>query len=194
MRSPIPLPNMSKEQREAAWARWSLSHLQRKWFAEENPYLATLDPRPDHAMTVLLLRTYEAFRSGKPLHKTAAWSDISMGDIKTGRKYIARAEQLGLIKIERSSEDRRKELIQPTPILVRAVERELLLFARDVLERARWLNVVGIGPNEFVREILEDERDRTREARAKIDLSTGEVLEVIQTPAKRSRKKVRQRA
>jgi hypothetical protein len=194
MRSPIPRPNMSKEQRNAAWARKSLSDLQRKWFAEENPYLATLDPRPDHAMTVLLLRTYEAFRSGKPLHKSAAWSHTSMGDIKTGRKYIAQAERLGLIKIERSNEDRRKELIQPTPILIKAVERELLIFAAHVLGSAAWLNVVGLTPMDLTRAILEDERDRTREARAKVDLSTGEVLEVIQTPAKRSRKKVRQRA
>ena len=70
-------------------------------------------PTPDRPMSLLLVSVYSFFKSGVPLHKKAAWREMGVEDIKTGRKYIVRAEELGLIESKRSTEDRRMELLFP---------------------------------------------------------------------------------
>jgi hypothetical protein len=99
----------------------------------ERTWLApTVSPPPDHFMTRLLLSVYAAFIGAKPLYKKTAWMQTGLEDIKTGHKYIARAEQMGLIELARSTEDRRRELIYPTDKLQRLMEVELKRFASDI--------------------------------------------------------------
>lgn len=83
-------------------------------------------------MAMLLMKIYLAEKDGKPLHKKAAWREMGVEDIKTGRKYIARAEEKGLLKVVRSKEDRRMELLLPTEKLQRQMDWEIGEFARMV--------------------------------------------------------------
>jgi hypothetical protein len=92
--------------------------LQRRWFA------GMIVPEVDHHMAILLLAVYALLKKRDPLHKKTAWALIGVKDVKTGRKYIAQAEKLDLIRIERSPIDRRKELLYPTSRLEKIIAAE----------------------------------------------------------------------
>ena len=101
--------------------------MNREWF----PMLTV--PAPDRFLSLLLLSTYAYFKAGSPLHKKAAWKQMGLETIKTGRKYIAEAERLGLIKIIPSKDDRRRELLYPTDALIDVAGKALADFAAEVL-------------------------------------------------------------
>jgi hypothetical protein len=100
-------------------------------------FKAQLDPAPDHFMSLLLYSVYIAFKNGNPLYIKRAWIEMGVTDIKTGRKYIERAKELGLIGIARSDQDKRRELLFPTDRLQEMMDIELRQFAIEV----QWLTI-----------------------------------------------------
>lgn len=96
----------------------ALALIERHWFA-------AILPKSDSQLARLVLRIYLAAAEGKPLHKKAAWNALGIQDVKTGRRYLAMAEDLGLIQFERSPDDQRRELLYPTQKLQQAIELEL---------------------------------------------------------------------
>jgi hypothetical protein len=100
--------------------------LRRRWFA------SLPDPPADRFLTLLLLDVYCSFIAGVPLNKKSAWTAMGVEDIKTGRKYITRAQELGLIAVHRSDKDKRKELLCPTDYLKLLIEVELNQFASEI--------------------------------------------------------------
>src|ERR1700684_3584375 len=102
----------------AALAFDTLVLMRRRWFAD------VLHPQVDHHMATLLIATYAYLKRREPLHKNIVWDVIGVRDTKTARKYIAQAEKLGLIKIEPSPTDRRKELLFPTARLEEIIAEE----------------------------------------------------------------------
>jgi hypothetical protein len=104
--------------------------LERQWFngrfsSEEDRYL----PR-------LLLTAYIGANIGALLNKKGAGNAMGAGDIKTARKYVARAIEEGLLRAERSPFDKRTELLKPTPLLEELLKAEL----RDIIESFDHLN------------------------------------------------------
>jgi hypothetical protein len=91
-----------------------------------------LRPAPDHFMSLLLYSVYAAFQNGMPLNIKRAWTEMGVADIKTGRKYIERAEELGLIGTARSAQDKRMELLFPTDRLKQMMDAELHQFAVEI--------------------------------------------------------------
>jgi hypothetical protein len=95
-------------------------------------WLATLEPPPDRVMGVLLMHVVISAEQGCPMNKKDAWKSLGIEDVRTGRKYITRAQQLGFLEVTRSDKDRRKELLLPSPLLRRAMEQELQLLTDDL--------------------------------------------------------------
>jgi hypothetical protein len=61
----------------------------------------------------------------RPLSKKEAWQFVGVRDVKTARTYVANAIELGLLKAVRSTEDRRVELLYPSPRLNKMMKDEL---------------------------------------------------------------------
>jgi hypothetical protein len=78
----------------------------------------------DHTMSLLLINVYSRSLAGDPLNKVSAWKPLNI-DIKTGRKHIARAVELGLIKVSRSNIDKRVQLLEPSDRLKKMIETDL---------------------------------------------------------------------
>jgi hypothetical protein len=103
----------------------TLALMKRHWFA------GLIEPPVDQHMAILLVAVYALLKRREPLHKKIAWTLIGVNDVKTGRKYIARAEKLGLIEVVRSPVDRRKELLYPTSRLEGIIVKEFQSAAPD---------------------------------------------------------------
>ncbi len=99
------------------------SLVKRQWFA------SFIDPAPEHGLRVLLLVVYAyCLVGGSSLSKRNTWQLMQGEDIKTARKHMMQAQQLGLIKISTSKKDKRVDLIEPTDLLNFIVEQELMSF------------------------------------------------------------------
>jgi len=84
-------------------------------------------------MPTLLLAVYLADKRGETLTKKRASEIMRVDPGKTGAKYIALAEQHGLIRIERKpAEDLRKDLLRPSARLKELIDCELVSVARIV--------------------------------------------------------------
>jgi hypothetical protein len=100
--------------------------LTREWFG------ASMKPAPDRVLSLLMIKVYMCAQHGVPLSKKDAWQSIGIEDVRTGRKYISRAEQLGLLKVTRSKKDRRRELLLPSESLRLVMEHELETLKSDL--------------------------------------------------------------
>lgn len=109
---------------------------------------------PDRFMNLLLMHVYLFSMLGQPLGKKDAWRRMALGDIKTGRKYIARAHRQGFIEVYKSPNDRRVELLYPSAELRRQAEARLRMFASQIRNLLYFLMdfpLTDDGPS-FVRE------------------------------------------
>jgi hypothetical protein len=102
--------------------------LGREWFPD------VFSPPLDHFMVRLLLSVYFYGITGNDLWKKEAWVKTGLADIKTARKYIARAKELGLITFQRAEHDRRIELLVPSKRLIDLVEIELVSILDEIRE------------------------------------------------------------
>ncbi len=91
-------------------AKHALSVMERHWFAPTSP-------KRDQTMTRLLMNVYLCAHEGQPIHIKTAGQRLGVEDIKTARKYIFKAIELGLIRKERDKPDRRRFLLLPTELL-----------------------------------------------------------------------------
>jgi hypothetical protein len=71
----------------------------------------------------------------KPLDKTDVHMGWGFGDVRTARKYIAAAQRRSLVKLVRQP-DRRREFLEPTDLLRRAIEKEIEKLAADLPDMA----------------------------------------------------------
>jgi hypothetical protein len=97
----------------------------------------------------------------QPLSKKKAWSLVGVSDVKTARKYVTRAIELGLVEVVRSEHDKRVENLLPTARL-----KEMLLaeFA-DIQFESNRIVELPLPPNieRSAAEIeFKDSRKRTR--------------------------------
>lgn len=104
----------------------ALQVMKRRWFVQ------SIKPAPDRFMSLLLLSVYAHAMFKMPLGKKSAGLEIEAQDVKTGRKYINQAMQMGLIEVKKSPNDKRLDLLHPTDILTQIVEYELKEFADDL--------------------------------------------------------------
>jgi hypothetical protein len=91
--------------------------LNRQWFRD-------LDPPPDIFLARLLMNVYGRSLERRPLQKKEAQDQIGVRDLKTQRRYIALAQQRGLIYTKRATEDKRKQLLFPTDDLIYEAYKE----------------------------------------------------------------------
>jgi len=86
-------------------------------------------------LTGLLIGVYAAEKEGRKVSKREACIELMGTDVmRTGPKYIKRAEQLGLIRIYgKPTEDKRKDFLCPTPELRRLLDGELELMRGAIL-------------------------------------------------------------
>jgi hypothetical protein len=113
-----------------------LLELRLPWFTDSNV------PVHDVHMLRLLLSIYVKDKQRAHLSKKEAWQAMGVADIKTARKYIAKAEQAGLIETFRSGIDKRRELLRPLPELERLIE-EGMAVRRNTLEYMREKSLQG---------------------------------------------------
>lgn len=109
-------------------AMFARDMLNRKWFD------GLIEPLPDQNMMRLLLSVYFFDVTGNTLWKKIAWDTVGVADTKTARKYIVRAEEMGLIESRQSPNDKRIENLHATPRLVTLIESELLKLFDELRE------------------------------------------------------------
>jgi hypothetical protein len=104
----------------------ALRFLKRRWF------YGLIEPTPDQYMAALLISVYHTANFGRPINRKGASIEMGVDDLKTARKYMKRAEELGLIVIQQSPTDKRMELLSPTAKLNAVARKELELFATEI--------------------------------------------------------------
>jgi len=154
-------------------------------------------PPPDRFMTTLVLAVYSCDLSGKPLNKRAAWRQIGCEDIKTARKYIAKAQEKKWIKVVQSPVDRRNELLVPTEKLKWHVAHDLHHFGLQVCTRINALLQFALPNSSETLGLHRTKRDlspeRIIEAHLKyVDEQANESLEEREKSRKRAAKEMKQ--
>lgn len=96
-----------------------------RWFEK------SIQPPPDRQVATLFFAIYFHAEMGMHLSKKQAWKSLEFADIKTARKHISNAEELGLIKVMRSKKDKRVDLLAPTPRLEELIHAELVEYRGD---------------------------------------------------------------
>ncbi|CAN0400830.1 unnamed protein product, partial [Phaeothamnion confervicola] len=91
---------------------------QRRWFG------GRFRPEVERYMISLLVSAITAQEAGTPLTKKAAVAAMGVEDVKTARKYVQLAEREGLLEASPSPDDKRKELLYPTPRLWELLHKE----------------------------------------------------------------------
>ena len=125
-----PMPTISDKQRlEVAVRAYALCRY--------GIFGAEIYPNPDIPMACLLLAVYAYHLEGKPLEKKRAGGLTGTLDVKTGRKYIKLAEQMGLIKTQKASWDKRLNLLMPTPEFEIAARNSIDIVSEIFLEVLR---------------------------------------------------------
>jgi hypothetical protein len=105
-----------------------IKFLERDWFE------GALEPPADTHMARLLFSVYVFGVTGNALWKKIAWDQTGLADIKTARKYVAKAVEIGLVEVRQSKDDKRIELLYPTERLEELVEKELLYLFDEMRE------------------------------------------------------------
>jgi tetratricopeptide (TPR) repeat protein len=113
---------VQNEKTEAAHAPSDAERLlklvQHRWFGARFPQDGEL------AVARLVLGVYTASSRGELVHKKAAAAVMGVEDVRTARKYVALAEEEGLLTATPAPDDKRKEILQPTAALRRLVQQE----------------------------------------------------------------------
>jgi DNA-binding MarR family transcriptional regulator len=111
----------------AMLAYGALRFLKRRWF------YGLIEPTPDNHMAALLISVYHSTTFvNRPINRKGVWLEMGVQDLKTARKYMKRAEDLGLVIIEQSPTDGRMELLHPTAKLKALARKELELFGAEI--------------------------------------------------------------
>jgi tetratricopeptide (TPR) repeat protein len=105
-----------------------LNFLERDWFG------AGLKGEESLTLARLLLTVYGAQCQGLLISKKDAMRAIGAEHVSTTKRYADIALQLGILKLEKSAIDRRVELLVPTDVGIRMIEKEL----DTIAETIRW--------------------------------------------------------
>ncbi|MEQ1717481.1 MAG: hypothetical protein ABL907_16135 [Hyphomicrobium sp.] len=141
-----PTPRKLGAEAQACVARYALAMLRWQWFPDADlPH----NPAESRPVARLMLGLFLAQAEKKQLTKSEACALMGVDSTTTGPRYFAALEQEDWIEIVAyPSIDKRKDFLRPTLKLTRAVEKELLKLARNLVhfgdhldDMRRWAGV-----------------------------------------------------
>ena len=127
----------------------------RRWFDDK------LTADEQRYMIPLLVGACLAEEQGAPFSKKTAATVMGAEDLKTARKYTKLAEEKGLLVAGPSADDRRKELLHPTPLLWELLMHELNFIGHELVATDVGANgQPGSGPLGFEEQIRNPAYDK----------------------------------
>jgi DNA-binding MarR family transcriptional regulator len=117
-----PLPELaygSISYTPAPAVHFCLSFLRRDWFGSK------LEGAEALTFTLLMLTIYGVQKEGLLMSKKDAMREIGAEHVATVKRYVTRAEELGMLRVEQSHLDRRIELLVLTEAGTERIEKEL---------------------------------------------------------------------